>query len=345
MMRYYLGLLLELPLSRQLLFVTALVLALAGLDYALVYRHQAGRIARTAADLDLVRLDEARSRAQLGRLPRLRKEAATLRRTLLSRLPGGTGPSTPLETVSARAAMAGLAVIRFQPGAVRAGEHFTEIPVEVEVKGTFHDLLRFFDLPAGSRDLLNATKLAVDALPAGDGRIMLRTTLEMAALRLPAEDAGTETEVKASAYPTTPASAPSPAPASARIQAEPPSRDPFEPYKPPAPPEPPPPPHAEPEKDLPVEPDPVQRFRAVGIVWEKRTAVALVKDAEGSGHVVQPGAHLGNRRYRVEAITSCEVVLEATHKVPNDRRMRLKVPRCAGFESRDGNPPVKRDLP
>lgn len=345
MVGYYLDVLPELPLSRQLLFIAALVLVLAGLDYALVYRHQAGRIARMAADLELVRLDEVRLRAQLGRLPRLRNEAATLRRALLSRLPRGTGPSTPLETVSSHAAMAGLEVIRFRPGAVRAGEHFTEIPMEVELKGTFHQLLDFFDLSAGSLDLLNATRLAVDTLPAVDGGTMLRIRLEMAALRLPAEDADTETEVRASAYPATPASAPSPAPASTRIQAEPPSRDPFEPYKPPAPPEPPPPPHPEPEPDQPVEPDPVQRFRAAGIVWEKRTAVALVKDAEGVRHVLQPGDRLGSRRYRVKAITPCEVVLEATRDALNPRQTRLRIPRCAALETDDGDPPRKGDPP
>ncbi len=340
MARYYLNVLLELPLSRQLLLVAALVLVLAGLDYALVYRHQAGRIARIAADLDLVRLEEARLRAQLGRLPRLRKEAATLRRALLSRLPR-TGPSTPLETISARAAMAGLDMIRFRPGAVRAGEHFKEIPMEVEVKGTFHDLLGFFDLTAGSRDLLDATGLAIDALPAEDGGTMLRITLEMAALRVPAENA--DAEISAGPDPAAPLSVGIPAPA--RVDAEPPPRDPFEPYKPPVPPGPVPQALPEPARDQPVEHDPVQRFHTAGIVWEKRAAVALVKDAEGSAYVVQPGARLGSRHYRVKAITPCEVVLEAVRNGPNPRQTRLKVPRCTIFEGDDGDPPRKSDLP
>ncbi|MDE0355187.1 MAG: type 4a pilus biogenesis protein PilO [Deltaproteobacteria bacterium] len=345
MVWYYLDVLLERPLSQQLLFIGALVLLLAALDYALVYRHQAGRIARVAADIELVRLEEARLRAQLGRLPRLRKEAATLGRAVLSRLPRSTGASTPLETVSARAAMAGLAVIRFQPGAVRAGEHLTEVPMEVEVKGTFHDLLSLFDLMAGSPDLLNVTDLAIDALPEEDGRTMLRIALEMAAARLPTEGTDTDAEMSAGAGPDSPAPSRSPAPIPARAGDEPPLRDPFQPYKPPPPPEAAPQPHPEPVQDQPVEPDPAQRLHAAGIVWEKSAAVALVKDAEGFGHVVQPGAHLADRRYRVKAITPCEVVLETTRNGPNSRQTRLRVPRCAGFESEDENPPRKRDLP
>lgn len=343
MARHYLDVLLERPLSQQLLFIGALVLLLATLDYALVYRHQAGRIARIAADIELVRLEEARLRAQLGRLPRLRKEAATLGRALLSRLPRGSGPSTPLETVSARAAMVGLEMIRFRPGAARAGEHFTEIPMEMEVKGTFHDLLGLFDPLAGSPDLLNVTDLTIDALPAEDGRTMLRIALEMAALRLPAEEADMDAELSAGADPATSAPASSPAPTPPRVDAEPPLRDPFQPYKPPPQPE--AAPHPEPVQDQPVEPDPVQRLNAVGIVWEKSAAVALVKDAEGFGHIVQPGAHLADRRYRVKAITPCEVVLETTRNGPSARQTRLKVSRCAGFESEDENPPRERDLP
>lgn len=338
MMPYYLDVLLERPLSRQLLFIAALVLMLAGLDYAFVYRPQAGRAARTAANLELVRLDEARLRARLARLPRLRKEAATLRRALLSRLPRGAGPSTPLETASARAAMAGLEMIRFRPGAVRAGEHFTEIPAEVEIKGTFHDLLGFLDLSAASLDPLNATDPAIETLPGEGGPTMLRITLGMATIRLPAEETDTDAGVRAGPDPVTPSPVRRPTPA--RVDAEPPPRDPFEPYKPPAPQA-----RPEPAPDRPVEPDPVERFHATGIVWEKRAAVALVRDAEGSGHIVHPGARLGARQHRVKAITPCEVVLETIRNGPNSRQTRLKVPRCTAVESAGEDPARKRDPP
>ena len=208
-------------------------------------------------------------------------------------------------------------------------------------------------LLAGSPDLLNVTDLAIDALPAEHGRTMLRIALEMAALRLPVEEADMDAEMSAGAGagadPARPAPARSPASTPARAVAEPSLRDPFQPYMPPPPPEAAPQPHPEPVQDQPVEPDPVQRLHAAGIVWEKSAAVALVKDAEGFGHVVQPGAHLADRRYRVKAITPCvvvlELVLEPTGNGPNSGQTRLNVPRCAGFESEDEDPPRQRDLP
>ena len=80
------------------------------------------RIARATAEIELARLDEARLRRELARLPGLRKELAGLRRERQSRLPRVGAPSTLLESVTARAALARLEVVRFHPeAAVQAG--------------------------------------------------------------------------------------------------------------------------------------------------------------------------------------------------------------------------------
>ena len=344
-MRYSLDVLLERPLPQRILFIGAMVLAVAGLDYALVYRHQAGRIVRTTEELKLAGLAEARLRAELARLPKLRRELAALRRELRSRLPRRFGSSTPLEGISARAAMAGLEVVRFNPGAARDKEHFIETPVALEFKGTFHDLLGFFELSTGSHDLVNVTDLTIEALAAEEGRTTLRIALEMATPSVaspeqvdeaaqaplsPAEGADTTAQDGVGRTTNTRVQSPAPAPASADVDAEPPTRDPFQPYR--APPK----PDGQPKPDGPGhrtdEPHPAQRFHAVGIVWEKHTAVALVRDAEGFGHVVQPGARLGRHGYRVKTITPCAVVMETTGNHPELRKTRLELPRCGAFE-------------
>lgn len=334
-MQYYLDVLLERPLVQRVLLIAALVLTLAALDYALVYRHQAGRVVRITGEIELARLQEAQLRAELSRLPQLRKEVAALRRELHSRLPRRTGASTPLENIGARAAMAGLEVIRFHPGAARHEEHFTEIPMEVEFKGSFHDLLNFFELSAESRDLLNTTNLAIDALAnadAADGRTLLRIALKMATLRLPPEEADTAAEAGAVPRAATRAPDPTPAATPARTDAGPPLRDPFQPYQAPAPPKPERQSEPAPAHGHAYEPLPAPRFQAVGIVWENRTAVALVKDAEGFAHVVQPGEQLGDHLYRVKTITPCQVILETPRNVPDPQETRMKLRRCGTFE-------------
>ena len=264
-MHYYLDLLLERPLGQRILFFTGLVLALAALDYGLVYRHQAGGIARTTRELELARVEEMRLRKLLGRLPGLRDQEETLRRDLRSLLPRLDGAATPLEDISARAALAGLEVTRFQPGAARPGEHYDEIPVELDLKGTFHDLLRFLELSARSR-LLNATDPDIRTLAAGNGRTTLRTALEMVTLRLPPDGGGAGVE------PRTPA--PYPAPPLERAEADPPSRDPFQPYRAETPPEPETRPGPAVAEQQPSDAQPSPRFHAVAIAWGPSAAVA-----------------------------------------------------------------------
>ena len=353
----WLHVLLERPFTQQVLLVAAAALSLAALDYVFVYRHQAGSIARAAGELALVRLDETRLRAELSRLPGLREELAALRVDLSSTLPRGSGAATPLETIAARADAAGLEVVRFHPGEAEVGEHFSEVPMAVELGGTFHEILRFFDLSAGSDQRLNARDLAIDAHAPDHGRMALRIELEMAAIRLPAEDAAVEDAGDAAGNRTAPdtavgahalvhgqpaefrhagpdmaadkgAHAPTPTPTRAPAEAETWLRDPFQPYEPPAPHDPDPPLEPTPPPEDPAAPVPEPQFHAVGIVWDPRAAVALVKDADGFGHVVEPGEPLDALGYRVKAITSCEVVLEATRNDPQARETRLRIPRC-----------------
>ena len=215
--------------------------------------------------------------------------------------------------------------------------------------GRFHDLLRFFESSGEPRGPLKAANLAIESLPSEDGRTMLRVTLEMAALRTPAPEPDTATEENAVSEPGTapeggPVTEPDLAadggavpepnmargPAAAWTDARLPPRDPFQPYEPPSPPE----PETEPEAagDQPHEPLPAPRFHAVGIAWGPQTAVALVKDADGFRHLVQPGALLDGHPYRVKAITPCEVIMETAGDGPAPRETRLKLPRCGVYQ-------------
>ena len=328
-MPYYLDLLLQRSLAQRTLLLLGTILLVAALDYVLVYRPQAGRIVRATAALELARLDEARLRRELERLPGLRKELAGLRRERQSRFPRVAEPSTLLESVTARAALARLEVVRFHPEAAVQAEYFTEIPMKVELQGSFHEFLGFLDLSAESHRLPSLRSLAIQALGAEEGRMVLRIALDMAMLRLLPEEETTPVDVSHAAGAGEIAvvqTALSPDPAGVSPL---PGRDPFQPYPVAAPPNPDGLPGQDRAQDPPPAPDPAPRFQAVGIVWQKRAAVALVQDAEGYGHVVQPGSRLDGGRVRIKAITPCEVVMETARPGPEPRETRLKVPRCS----------------
>ena len=324
-MRYYLDLLLDRPLGQQIMLLLGMVLLLAALDYVLVYRPQAHGIGRTTAALELAHLEEARLRRELARLPQLREELAGLRRGLRSRLPPSTEPSSLLESVAVRAAAAGLEVIRVHPGEAVEGEHFTEHPVTVELEGSFHDLLTFLGGSSGPSRLTTPRNLVIEAADAEDGHTVLRIALDMATLRFPALEEAGDTPVDGDQA----ARKGDRGVESVEVKTLPlPRRDPFQPYRVLEPPDPDGLPEPEAAPVPPPDPDPVPRFRAVGIVWQHRAAVALVRDGEGYGHVVQRGSRLAGRRIRVKAVTPCEVVLETARPGAEPGETRLAVPRC-----------------
>ena len=179
--------------------------------------------------------------------------------------------------------MAGLEMIRFQPGAAIAGEFLTETPFAVEFTGTYHDLLRFLDTAAPDT-LADTRKLAIAALPARGGATRLGITMELVTLRLPARNAddegGVETETgRESEGGKTPAPPPL-APPLAGVDSTPLSRDPFEPYQA-SPPVEEPVPAPDPEPAPPPEPTPRPRFQATGIAWGTHDAAALVEGCRG----------------------------------------------------------------
>ena len=265
-------------------------------------------------------------RRDLDRLPQLREELAGLRRETRSRLPGAADPSVLLEGVTAQAALAGLEVIRLHPGPAVEGEHFSRIPLQLELEGSFHDLLRFLERAAASPGLPSPRDLDIEALGERDGRAVLRIALEMATLRLPGAGEGGGPALPADRQQAARMAEPA---AGVPSNAGPlPPRDPFQPYQ--AAPR--PDPDGQPAPEAAPGPSPENhrppRFRAVGIVWQSRAAVALVRDAEGYGHVVQPGSRLDGRRIRVKAVTPCAVILETAPAGAEPGETRLTVPRC-----------------
>ncbi len=329
-MWYYLDLLLERSAAQWALAIAGVILALIALDYVVLYRPLSQGIARVHAGLEIARLEQTRLRRQADQAPRLRQELAALRRALRSRFPRVVEPVDPLERVTARAAMAGLEVARFQPGATVAGEFLTEGLLEVEFTGTYHDLLRFLD-SAAPATLPDTRSLTIETLPGGDGTTRLRITMEMATLRLP-PDTGEANRVMEAAGGAGTVDVPAPHGPPRRPDDDDDShallRDPFEPYRLlPAPGT------ESPEPVLePVLPLPELRFQAMGIVWGRDDAAALLKDTEGYGYVVRPGSRLGDGSHHVVSITPCEVVLDATPPAQPPREVRLPVRHCDSWK-------------
>ena len=258
-----------------------------------------------------------------------------MRRDLRRLLPRLGGAATPLEDISARAALAGLEVTRFQPGTARAGEHYEEIPVELEFRGTFHDFLRFLELSAGVTaserrrprypDSRHRERAHDPPHRAGDGDAAIaarrRRGRRGGGRRRGDTDAGsgsgTAARTGGSRSPATGSVSPLSGGDSARAGDA--ARAGGG--------------RATALRNRTPRPDSMPR----GIAWGPGTPVALVNEGDGTGHVVQPGSSLGVHPYRVRGITPCEVIVEPIHnRGDRSSETRLKLPRCADPSTHGG---------
>lgn len=100
----------------------------------------------------------------LNNLPKLKAEFEKVTLAYegaLTRLPRKREMATFLENISELAKDSGLEVVRFAPQADQAKNFFAEIPVNVEMKGTYHQVATFFDELSRMSRVVNVRDIAL----------------------------------------------------------------------------------------------------------------------------------------------------------------------------------------
>ena len=104
---------------------------------------------------------ERRLAADLGKF---RQELKVLQSRLdvaLMQLPDSREIPGLLESVAALAKDSGLEVLKFVPGADSLREFYAEVPVNLEIRGTYHQFATFFDEIAGLSRIVNINNVVL----------------------------------------------------------------------------------------------------------------------------------------------------------------------------------------
>jgi type IV pilus assembly protein PilO len=156
--------LLDKPPRQKALVLAGLSLVVWVLGWMLLIGGQWGHLAklRKEAGEDRERLVKLEARA--GDLENVRKQVRELDRELsaaLARLPDRKEIPDLLNTVSELASEAGLRITKFRQLDERMQDYYAEVPVELSMVGTFHEVAAFFDrIPRLSR-LINVTGISM----------------------------------------------------------------------------------------------------------------------------------------------------------------------------------------
>ena len=177
---------LDLPKHQKIGLLAAVILLLLVFDYFFVYTRFSYEIANLEQNVEGSRKDRDKKRALIADRPQLIEKLQVLNGMLkeaMAQLPDRKEIPDLLTSISNRAREVGLDVLLFRPRAETLQEFYAEVPVDVVVRGKFHDVVSFFDEVGRLSRLVNLNNIDMkNPKPSGD-QVKIDTSTLMTAFR------------------------------------------------------------------------------------------------------------------------------------------------------------------
>lgn len=171
--------LLERPGKQKLGILIVTIVLIAALYYSFLYGPRADEVAKLVDSVEIAKNEKMIKTQKSADLGRLRKDLqhldAQLKRALAQLPEKGEIPNL-LKNISAKAQEAGLDVLVFRPRAETFQDFYAEVPVDITVKGNFHNTVSFFDEVGRLDRLVNINNIGFKNPTVNGDRIMLETT-------------------------------------------------------------------------------------------------------------------------------------------------------------------------
>lgn len=139
---------LELPKHQQIGLLVGLILAILVVDFLYLYSPNSDRISSLSEEIEGARNERDKKKKLAANLPKLQQEIRNLDGMLkqaVAQLPDQKEVPNLLSSISNKARESGLEIIVFRPRAENFQDFYAEIPVDVVVRGGFHNVATFFD--------------------------------------------------------------------------------------------------------------------------------------------------------------------------------------------------------
>lgn len=147
-MNEFLDRILNLPKQQKLGLLAGLIIFLLGLDYYFLYSPRSDQIIKLSEDIESSQFKRNKLKKDVVNLPKLKQERQKLEGVLketVAQLPDKKEIPDLLSTISTKASEAGLQILVFRPAGENAKDFYAEIPVNLVVRGGFHEVVTFFD--------------------------------------------------------------------------------------------------------------------------------------------------------------------------------------------------------
>ncbi len=185
-MNQILDTILERSKAQKFAILGVIIILLAALYYSFLYSPQADEIAKLADSVEIARNEKSVKAQKAANLAGLRKDLQRLDAELkkaVAQLPEKREIPDLLRNISTKAQQSGLDILVFRPRAENYQDFYAEIPVDITVKGNFHNTVSFFDEVGRMDRLVNIDNIGFkNPTPAGDN-VVLETTSVATAFR------------------------------------------------------------------------------------------------------------------------------------------------------------------
>jgi type IV pilus assembly protein PilO len=147
-MRDYINRILSLPQQQKIGILVGLILAILALDFFYFYSPYSDQISRLTEEIEGARNERDKKKKLATNMPRLQQQIRELDGMLkqaVAQLPDQKEVPSLLSNISTKARESGLEILVFRPRPENFQDFYAEIPVDIVVRGGFHNVATFFD--------------------------------------------------------------------------------------------------------------------------------------------------------------------------------------------------------
>ena len=149
---------LDRPKGQKLGILVGLIILISVSFYSFLYSPQADEIAKLNESIEAAQNEKSIKQKRAANLPKLQQELGELDVRLkeaIAQLPSKKEIADLLSNIATKAQESGLDINLFRPRPENYKDFYAEIPVEINIKGTFHNVIMFFDAVGRLTRLVN----------------------------------------------------------------------------------------------------------------------------------------------------------------------------------------------
>jgi type IV pilus assembly protein PilO len=171
--------LLELPPRQRILAIVGAVAAVVLLYAYFLYWPREAQIEEKTKQVENLRRDRDRKAALVGNIEAARKEVQKLDgdlRAAVAQLPDTKEIPELLSAVSSLGIESGLEIVQFKQREEEYADFYARVPVDIVVRGTFHQVVSFFDKVGRMPRIVNVSEVSIKAPQRIEGNEVLLDT-------------------------------------------------------------------------------------------------------------------------------------------------------------------------